>query len=826
MTACMMCPKKYLFFYLPLFLIFFNLQISNAQSVLLQGTVVDAKTNERLPFVHITVNKGALGTISDIDGKFKLLIDIPIEQVVFSYVGYEPFIYEVKEPEDLKPLRNPLKIQLFEQSRNLAEITVSAGENPAHRLIKEAVRNRRQNHPNRIKAYQYEAYHKFYLSVDENPIKEDSVIVQSVDTSELNMQAHLEKHHLFLSESIIQYQHKAPWNDKKTVLAQRVAGFQNPDILALAGALEPFDFYKDHIEVLNKTFLNPISVGSTEKYFFNIEDTVLVRPDTIYIISFSPYPNKNFLGLQGYLAIHTKGYALQSMQINTIDPDELISLKAEQKYDWVENRYWFPTQTNAEIRFNQITLLKKPALGVFKSYVKNLTIAPTEPIQNLGNVEFEINENAHKKTEDFWQANRLESIDFKEENTYQYLDSLGKKNNFDAFIGISKAISTNRVAIKWLDLDLGQLLRVNRYEGIRTGLGFYTNPKFNQQLTLGAYAAYGFRDKAFKFGTSVNYQLWQKWDLQTGLQYADDVLEPGMTQFWEEKSLFSASSLRYFITERMDRQQRGTFYLQGSPYRFTQMQAGISLAHLTPGYEYVYFDELNDRFRTSFSTAELYLKFRFVFGESYARVGQRKILIDAKTPALYFNFIRGIASLGGEFDYQKYEAKAIHTFRLRNLGETRLTLIGGWLNGNVPYPILFNGQGVGRNVPVVNPDIFQTMDLYEFANNQFLNLFWTHNFGQLLYKSPIKFFQPELVIAQSIGIGSLNNLTAHRQIQVQDYSKGYFESGVMINNILRFRYMDLAYFGLGGGVYFRYGAYRNPAFFDNTFFRLSTQFSF
>ncbi len=822
----MRCFKKYFFLKLTIFLIFSSLQISTAQSILLQGIVVDAKTNEKLPFVHITVNKGELGTITDIDGRFKLLIDIPVEQIVFSYIGYEPFTYQIKEPEDLKPLRNPLKIKLFEQNRSLAEITISAGENPAHRVIKQAVKNRRQNDPNRIKAYKYRAYHKFYLTIDENVSAPDSIITQSVDSTELNLLAHLEKHHLFLSESILEYQHKNPWNDKKTVLAQRVAGFQNPDILALGSSLEPFDFYKDYISVLNKAYLNPISVGSTEKYFFSIEDTILVRPDTVFVISFTPYPNKNFLGLQGYLAIHTKGYALQSMQISTIESDELISLKVEQKYDWVKEGYWFPTQTHAEMRFNQLTLSKKPAMGVFKSYVRNLEIDPIEKLRNFGNIDFEILDNAHKKTEDFWQTNRLEPIDFKEVSTYQYLDSIGKKNNFDALLGISKAISTNRIAIKWLDLDLAQLLRINRYEGVRMGIGVYTNPKFNQNLTLGAYAAYGFRDKAFKWGGAASYLFWQKWNLTGGMRYQDDVQEPGMNQFWEEKSLLSSNSLRYFITERMDRHQRGTVFLQGTPFRFTQIQTGLSRTNLTPGYEYAYFDEASDKLRTRFSTAELYFKFRFVLGESYARIGQRRVLVEAKTPALYFNFTRGIELLGGEFEYQKYEAKAIHTFRLRNLGETRLTLIGGWLNGNVPYPILFNGQGVGRNVPVLSPDIFQTMDLYEFANHRFLNLFWTHNFGQLLYKSPINFFQPELVIAQSMGIGMLSQPEAHQQIAVQDYSKGYFESGVMINNILRFRYMDLVYFGLGGGVYFRYGAYRNPAFFDNTFFRLSTQFSF
>jgi len=821
-----MSLKKQFYFICLVGYFFIGLVPAKAQSVLLEGTVTDFKTGEYLPFVHITVNQGALGTLSDIDGKFKLFVDIPIKKIVFSYVGYEPFVYEIKDPEDINPLRQKLKIRLFEQNRSLQEITIKAGENPANRLIRAAVKNRRQNQPDNIKNYTYRAYQKFYIDTSKDSVEPDSVIAQSTDSADLDLQNHLETHHLFLSESIIDYQHKSPWNDKKTIVANRVSGFKKADFLALAGGLEPFDFYKDYVEVLNKAYLNPISPGSTENYFFNIEDTVFVNPDTVYIISFIPYPDKNFIGLNGYLSIHTKRYALQNIQINSLDPDELISIRVEQKYDWIADKNWFPTQTHAEFTFNSLKIADKPTVGVFRSYAKDINIEPELRLRDFGPINIEVEADAHKRSDDFWQTQRLESLDTKESNTYVYMDSLGQKNNLDFVVAATTALALNRIPIKWIDLDMSQFIRINRYEGLRLGAGFYTNPEFNQNLSVGGYLAYGFRDNRVKFGTSADFYVWKRYNLQAGIQYQDDVFEPGNLQFWEDKSLLSSNSLRYFVTERMDKIQRGSVYLQMQPYRFTQLQIGLNAFHVRPGYEYSFIDNENDLLYSSFNFSELSVKFRFIFGESYAQIGKRKIFMDSKKPALFFNFIKGSKILGGNFDYQKYEAKVTHQFRLRGLGQMQITLIGGLINGDVPYPILFNGRGMGRNVPVVTPDYFQTMNLYEFASNQFINFFWTHNFGQLLYKSTSKIFKPELVIAHSMGWGSLNNLTAHQGIELKTLEKGFLESGVMINNILKFKYMDTAYWGLGAGVYYRYGAYSNDSFGENTFFRITSNFSF
>ena len=60
-----------------------------AQSVIVNGRVVDAKTNVSIPFVNIGVLNGRYGTSSNEDGEFELKADsLPIE-LIFSHLNYE-----------------------------------------------------------------------------------------------------------------------------------------------------------------------------------------------------------------------------------------------------------------------------------------------------------------------------------------------------------------------------------------------------------------------------------------------------------------------------------------------------------------------------------------------------------------------------------------------------------------------------------------------------------------------------------------------------------------------------------------------------------------
>ncbi|NJO02515.1 MAG: carboxypeptidase-like regulatory domain-containing protein, partial [Bacteroidia bacterium] len=123
----------------------------SAQAIRLRGSVFDAQSKLPLPFVNVVVNGGQAGTTSDIDGKFSLNVSgINLRSISFSYVGYQTFVYLINTPEDLKPLNNPLQIGLLEKASELEELVIRAGENPAHRIIRQAAQNRKANDPEKI----------------------------------------------------------------------------------------------------------------------------------------------------------------------------------------------------------------------------------------------------------------------------------------------------------------------------------------------------------------------------------------------------------------------------------------------------------------------------------------------------------------------------------------------------------------------------------------------------------------------------------------------------------------------------------------------------
>jgi hypothetical protein len=57
-------------------------------------------------------------------------------------------------------------------------------------------------------------------------------------------------------------------------------------------------------------------------------------------------------------------------------------------------------------------------------------------------------------------------------------------------------------------------------------------------------------------------------------------------------------------------------------------------------------------------------------------------------------------------------------------------------------------------------------------------------------------------------------------------SKGYYESGLIINDIIRLNIKNLAYFGIGAGTFYNYGYYSSNDQKDNFKFNITGSISF
>jgi hypothetical protein len=140
----------------------------------------------------------------------------------------------------------------------------------------------------------------------------------------------------------------------------------------------------------------------------------------------------------------------------------------------------------------------------------------------------------------------------------------------------------------------------------------------------------------------------------------------------------------------------------------------------------------------------------------------------------------------------------------------------------VPESYLIYGRGVlgESDFGLLATGYFQTMGLYQFINDEFVQLGLTHNFGSVfgLKKS---FSKPELKLAYQAAIGNLstNNKNELRSSAIQ-MDRPYLEAGLIIDNILRLK-NSFYYSGFGIGAFYRHGHYGVADEMENLSFILS-----
>ena len=160
------------------------------------------------------------------------------------------------------------------------------------------------------------------------------------------------------------------------------------------------------------------------------------------------------------------------------------------------------------------------------------------------------------------------------------------------------------------------------------------------------------------------------------------------------------------------------------------------------------------------------------------------------------------------------------SFFIRYLGKSSFTLRGGFINAdeNMPWYQLYNGRGSFAAFYLESPNSFGTMQMNEFLSDQYFSVFYRHDFGTLLFGD--KRFVPQPEFITSFTMGSLQNHASYSNIKYRTLEKGYFESGIMLNSILKSGITTI-----GIGFMYRYGAYAYLNEWDNFAFKFSLRYA-
>lgn len=66
--------------------------LNSGKPVIIEGSIIDKMTNEPLPYATIINKNTKKGTISNVNGYFKLKIENPLDRISISYIGYKPYV--------------------------------------------------------------------------------------------------------------------------------------------------------------------------------------------------------------------------------------------------------------------------------------------------------------------------------------------------------------------------------------------------------------------------------------------------------------------------------------------------------------------------------------------------------------------------------------------------------------------------------------------------------------------------------------------------------------------------------------------------------------
>jgi len=369
-----------------------------------------------------------------------------------------------------------------------------------------------------------------------------------------------------------------------------------------------------------------------------------------------------------------------------------------------------------------------------------------------------------------------------------------------------RLMAEGKIPIGFFNLDYNKLFGYNLFEGVKIGLGGETNGKLSHHFSIGGAFSYGLKNRSIQQGEWINFYPRGQSDLRFHLSYQDLNLEFGGSEFLETNSLLNPESYRNLLITNMFATRR---YTVGMEFRLFNALNSYFFGDLSENSTTLDNPFLLAHPFNPVTLSRIGLKLRYSPGIKFELEEGRLNEVTASKSEVYLSLIQDVLILGGEYRNTKIEIKGKFELPPGRIGTTTIMVQSGLMSSKSPVFELFNGNGsFAGTFSLAASYSFGTMQLNEFAATSYAAIHLRHNFSTWLFPEKFK-IRPELIFAQNTGIGILNRQYSPR-LTMKDYRKGFYESGMEVNNLLR-----LGYLSFGAGVYYRYGPYQFSAMPQN-----------
>ncbi len=822
-----------LFLFFPFVIVFAQSQFS--------GIIKDGETKKTLPFATLITNTG-LGDVSDVDGKFFIQTKSDITELTISYIGYKTQKVSIQKNDHY------ITVLLEPNLESLNEVVVVAKENPALQLIKKTIVSKKKNTLEKnVNTYSYSSYHKLVVTAHPDSLQGniDSIFVwkkgkrtfKKLDSTNYTFKKEIKKHHLYIAEKISQYKFQRGKRKKETILATRMAGFKNPLYEVLVIDLQSFSFYDEVYSLLGNKYLSPLAKNAIKKYNYKILDTIVSTNHATYMVYFKPKKEKNKAGLEGVLYINSKSFALEK---GIAELKGVVHVKAIQNFSYKPvDEVWFPDETQVIIRkgrsnkrvsffggavaFSKTesendSILKQKTPGDISylfSKSKNFDIKINTPIKVINSAStIEIDDNAGKRNELYWNKYRTDPITKRGLQAYKTIDSISEKEDVENKLNILRKIAKGYFPSPYIDLDLSQLINFNNHEGFRLGLGAITNTDFSNKIKFEGYTAYGFNDKALKYHFGLSIRLNKQNNTWIGIGVTNDIKEAAKLEFLFDDTSFSLINPRNFNISQFFHYKTFDLNLQHDIFPNLEAKFKFEKGDYKPTFDYQFIKK-----NSSFANYNLALgsfALQWTPFSKYMNSPIGKIAVKKAFPKITGQITQSFDNISnGDFSFTQTRFKLEHEINLINKSSTHFLIQGGYTFGDAPLTHLYNAvpnysfiSPWRRRINFSGTNAFETMGFNEFISDRYISFQARQNFTRFRIGS----FKPRLSIITRYAIGTIDKPNQHIGVTFKKMNRGYLESGFVLNHLFR---------GFGISSFYRYGVYSMPEFYDNLAVKLT-----
>jgi hypothetical protein len=719
-----------------------------SQVTTVSGKVTEASTGSAVPFANVLFSGTTEGAITNFEGEFTITTSLPVDSLEARYIG---FITRRKVIR--RGVEQVINFQLEEDVQTLEAVMVYAGENPAFPILRKVIENKKVNDKRNLAAYDYEAYTKIEIDVDNVPERLKRRKIMRKITALMDSAENITGEDgqpilpIFISEAISrQYYRSNPRLKTEHVLKTKVTGIGITDgtltSQVIGATLQEYNFYQNWLNIVSKEFISPIADGWKLYYDYDLIDSMFMAGDSVYRIDFYPKRPQD-RAFQGTMWITREDYALKRIDASVNRQANLNfvnKLKIQQELVRTGAGAWMPLKSRVVVDLIELTGSTPSMLAKF--YVSARDIQVNEPkrpefYQNPVTMDQQV----RMYDEDYWATHRHDSLTPQEVDVYAMIDTLRRVPIVRFGTDMGKFALTGYY--KAGPLDLGPYTVFygdNDIEGQRVGFGMRSNIDISRHFTVGGYAAYGFGDQRWKYQGYFEYILSRKnWStLRVEHQRELDQIWL-LTQNIDQNSLFyTLSRFGNLIDPFLYDKTR----LRYSKQITTGLSQEVELKHqaFKPQFDFAFDSPLSQDGSTlnNFEITELSLRTRYAKDEVFVvNDNQRLSLGTIRSPAITFSYTYGMPNVfGSDLEYHRFRLGFEKRQRMGLLGIANINLSAGYLSGTVPYPLLFNP--IGNETPVFVNFAYNLMNFFEFSSDRFVSVRYSHSFdGLIMNKVPL-----------------------------------------------------------------------------------------